>query len=76
MAIEIVDLPSCKRVDLSSSLCKRLPFRVLSADDTSMTFFGDPTSQDRPVHRLAGNLGGVRYMGRPLKKSGDVSEIV
>ena len=29
MAIEIVDLPSYKMVDLSSSLCKRLPFRVL-----------------------------------------------
>ena len=28
MAIEIVDLPSNSMVDLSSSLCKRLPFRV------------------------------------------------
>ena len=57
MAIEIVDLPSCKRVDLSSSLCKRLPFRVLSADDTSMTFLGT-----RPL-RIALFIGLLEILG-------------
>ena len=51
--VEIVDLPSYKIVDLSSSLCKRLPGRVssqksLKKSPSSVT--ENPNISNHPIH--------------------------